>query len=351
MKKSKSILFLILAFMLLATTTMAAGTPATITVYGDALLEVAPDQAQVSVGVETQGTDVQSATAENARLMEAVMNALGEFGSAIGAVSTGSYQVYSLEMEGVTQYRVSNLLNVTIKELDQVGPVIDRLTAAGANRIHSLRFETSNQEAVKAEALRLAVAQAREKARILAAALDGEITGLVSVEEEGGTYTPYQTAFLTATRDALTKIYPEDVQVSARVKLVYQMEPATSQAVPGEAELEGPSLQAQGLAIPEEAVVAMTLVDIAGNEVRSLAPEEIVKILDSLNTNPTYTGMYPMILVGHQGILTLQNGEEIHLSSFGSEEYVVVSGKLGETFLSQVVRAEEVARLLLADVR
>ena len=181
--------------------------------------------------------------------------------------------------------------------------------------------------------------------------MDGEITGLVSVEEEEETYTPYQTAFLTATRDALTKIYPEDVQVSARVKLVYQMEPATSQAVPGEAELEGPSLQAQGLAIPEEAVVAMALVDIAGNEVRSLAPEEIVKIVDSLNTNPTYTGMYPMILVGHQGILTLQNGEEIHLSSFGSEEYVVVSGKLGETFLSQVVRAEEVARLLLADVR
>ena len=50
-------------------------------------------------GCETQGTDVQSATTENARLMEAVMNALGEFGSAIGAVSTGSYQVYSLEME------------------------------------------------------------------------------------------------------------------------------------------------------------------------------------------------------------------------------------------------------------
>ena len=50
-----------------------------------------------------------------------------------------------------------------------------------------------------------------------------------------------------------------------------------------------------------------------------------------------------MILVGHQVHLTSKTGRSI--SSFGSENNMVVSGKLIETFLSQVVRAEEVARL------
>ena len=77
--------------------------------------------------------------------------------------------------------------------------------------------------------------------------------------------------------------------MSARVKLVYRMGHLRPSL--GEAELEGPSLQAQGLAIPEEAVVAMALWTSPGMRSQSRPGDR--QDPGQSNTNPTIRGCIP----------------------------------------------------------
>lgn len=127
-------------------------------------------------------------------------------------------------------YRVSNTVDVTIRDLSRVGPVLDAAMAAGANSIWGVNFGLDETDALAVKAREEAMADARKRAEALAR-LGGVALGeVISISEEtggGGGMPPPMPVMLAAMKDASapTPIAPGEVRYGMQVRVVYAIEP------------------------------------------------------------------------------------------------------------------------------
>ncbi|NVJ09283.1 SIMPL domain-containing protein [Myxococcus sp. AM001] len=208
----------------------------TVRVEGTGEVKAQPDEAFIDVAVETLAANAKAAGEQNAKRMEKVIAALTSAGIARRDIQTRNYSVYpeyAPPLPNQTEpklkgYRVSNLVSVHVKDLSRVGNLLDRALAAGANRVDSVRFGLSRQDAVQGEALRQAVARARKSAEVLAASLSvklGAVLDASTVTEPPQLY-PARFAMAEAAdaRAMSTPIQPEEQAVQAKVTLVFVIE-------------------------------------------------------------------------------------------------------------------------------
>jgi uncharacterized protein len=202
--------------------------PQIIQTYGEAEVKAEPDLARIGIAVETRGSEAEAAVEENARLANAVIEALKDFGLAEDDIKTGSYRLNSYrerfdgrpEGEEVITYHVTNEVVVTTTRLDEVGEMIDLAVKAGANNINYINFELENPQELRMEALKLATEQAAEKAEAIAESAGEKISGLYRIREERTEYMPYvyrQEAAADMGMGAPTPIMPDEVEVRAMV--------------------------------------------------------------------------------------------------------------------------------------
>jgi uncharacterized protein YggE len=84
-------------------------------------------------------------------------------------------------------FSVSNQINVTIRQIDKVGEILDRLVTTGATDVGNVEFQHSEPSKALDEAREAAVADARRKAELYAHAC-GLILGGVSWITEDSRY-------------------------------------------------------------------------------------------------------------------------------------------------------------------
>jgi len=141
-----------------------------ITVVGQGTAYGQPDQATVVVGVDTFAETVGEATAQNQTTLDNVMAALAAAGIANEDIQTTNYSLYAEQVygdngpEGIAGYRVSNQVNVKIRDISLVGDVLGAVTEAGANAIYGVNFSVADPAALEAEARALAMQDAAERA-------------------------------------------------------------------------------------------------------------------------------------------------------------------------------------------
>src|SRR5437868_3723014 len=106
-------------------------TAPTVQANGSATITAKPDQAQVDVGVVTNGATAQDASQQNATLSNTVQAALKQVLGAAGTMQTVNYSVsprYSTtpgQPSVIIGYTASNTVRVTTTDLSQVGALID----------------------------------------------------------------------------------------------------------------------------------------------------------------------------------------------------------------------------------
>lgn len=206
----------------------------TIKVSGTGTVSMDPDEAIVYLGVETEDAEVVNAQQNNAEKMDTIIKALKEAGIASEDMVTSNYRIYPKRDyehtdEKIIGYVVSNQLEVTVKDIDTVGNIIDIAVKAGANTVNNVHFGLSDekQEDARKKALNNAVQAARLDADTLAEALGVTILGPVEVTTSGGSYkTPYMTGdeSLSIEKGMNTPILPKDVSVNAYVNVIFQFE-------------------------------------------------------------------------------------------------------------------------------
>lgn len=169
---------------------MDAGISGGVTVDGRGVVTAAPDAARISVGVDVVLADLSAARAEAARQANAIISAATDHGIAREDLRTTRYAVrverdYSEpdRMPRITGYGVSNQVTVIVRDLDRIGGVLDRVVAAGANAVSGPDFFIERPEALEDEARRLAIADARRKAGVLATAAGASLGEVQAIEE------------------------------------------------------------------------------------------------------------------------------------------------------------------------
>lgn len=174
----------------------SGGLQRTIAVSGMGTATLAPDIAYFSAGVtETNPTVADAQNSVNTKT-NAILDALKQGGVDVNKdVKTAGYSVqpqYNYPQNGapvLTGYRVSNNVNVTVRDITRVGQLLDAVTKAGANQVGGVSFGLADPEAASRAAREQAVQNARTKADTLAKAT-GVAVGIVMTIDDQSTTPP-----------------------------------------------------------------------------------------------------------------------------------------------------------------
>ncbi len=161
-----------------------------ITVSATGQVAAEPDQARISSGVTTEAATAKDALAQNSAAMTKVIAGLKESGIEAKDIQTTSFRIdprYTRAKEGeapaIDGYRVTNQVEVTARNLDRLGEILDKLVTLGANEMTGLSFEVSAAETLRDEARKEAVANAKRRAELYAEAAGAEIGEVLRIQE------------------------------------------------------------------------------------------------------------------------------------------------------------------------
>ena len=225
--------------VLAAGTACAAGAdpaPRTVTMSGQGIAKAAPDQAQFSTGVITQGNTAALALAANSRAMNAVFATLKRLSIADKDIQTSNfslspqYQVYKPGTNGpqrIVGYQVSNNVNVTVEDLDRTGAVLDALVSSGSNQIDNIGFSIRDTSTLLKQARAAAVKDAVDRAQTYAKAAGVALGRILSIQESSN-YQP-RPMFRAMAMMALPDANPPPIaggeeSVSAEVTITWEIQ-------------------------------------------------------------------------------------------------------------------------------
>ena len=159
-----------------------------ITIEGQADASAVPDIATVTVGVDTQGAEVASAQAENSTTMNALVEKIKALAISAEDIQTSYYNVYeNTEWNGQEYvsngWIVSNQIEIKIRNSELVSSVLDTAGQNGATSISGPAFAVEDTSALKDQVRTLAIADAKQKASILASTLGIELEEVVGYSE------------------------------------------------------------------------------------------------------------------------------------------------------------------------
>ena len=171
-------------------------------VTGQGTISLAPDLTLLNIGVETMGETVAEARDEAARAMDAIVAAVRAHGLEERDVQTRSFNIWPryeypevLDSSGrrVTRqtlvgYTVSNAATVKIRDMDNVGTIIDDVADAGGNatRINDIQFTVEDPKPHMASLREAAVQDAMAKAEHFATLTGVQVGPLMFITETGG---------------------------------------------------------------------------------------------------------------------------------------------------------------------
>jgi uncharacterized protein len=159
----------------------------TIMAQGTGEVILTPDVAYISIGIESRSDQVNAALNDNNAQADRIADTLREMGVQDRDIQTSAFNVYPMqeyspmgEIVG-TVYVVNNTVNITVRNLQTMGELLDSVVRAGANNIHSIHFDVENKEEAIKEGRRLAIANARQTATELADAAGVQLGDLVNL--------------------------------------------------------------------------------------------------------------------------------------------------------------------------
>ena len=160
---------------------VAAPTTPSIVTTGDAVVRRAPDQAFVTVSVESRARNPRDAQRQNAETMTAVQQRIAAAGVPKDAVRTLGYHIQQ-EFDYVDSRRVArgylarNAVEVRVDAIDRAGEVLDAAVQAGATSVTSIRFDLKDRAQALSARRSGSPSDARARADAAAAGAGGRST-------------------------------------------------------------------------------------------------------------------------------------------------------------------------------
>ena len=161
-----------------------------ITVTGQGIVTAPPDTVTLQLGVSVQAASVADARQQAATAANAVTAAVKADGVVDADVQTVQFDInpqYTTQnnQQVLTGYRVDNVLQVKIRNLDNVGQVIDDAVAAGGNAtvVRGIAFSIENTDTLLHQARLQAMQDAQSKAQDYASAAGVSLGKVINITE------------------------------------------------------------------------------------------------------------------------------------------------------------------------
>ncbi|MEX2185009.1 MAG: SIMPL domain-containing protein [Chloroflexota bacterium] len=202
-----------------------------ILVSGTGRVSVTPDLADIRLGVGVAHPTVAGARAEAASIMVRILDAV-----TAAAVERRDVRTTLLSVQPRYDYRdgrapalvgydLSNVVEVTVRDLERLADVVDGALGAGATSMDGLSFRVADPAAAEREARLAAMAEARSRADVLAEAAGLTITGVADVVEGTAAGSPipsYKVERMLMAADAGTPVGSGSTEIAVTVTVRFR---------------------------------------------------------------------------------------------------------------------------------
>ncbi len=172
----------------------------TLSANGQGQVYLVPDVAYINVGVRVDADEVSTALSENNLQAAEISKALQALGVEAKDIQTSNFNVYPMSDYGPDgqisrrYYVVENTVYITVRNLSNLGKLLDSVVRSGANTINGICFDVVDKTAALAEARDMAIKKARAEAEGIAASAGVKLGALqsVNVYTSGATIATYE---------------------------------------------------------------------------------------------------------------------------------------------------------------
>jgi len=212
----------------------------TVSTTGTSSIKVLPDIVGIYFNVQTEGKTADEASTKNSEIVESMKTSLEGLGFKEGDIQTQSFSVnpkydWTTGKQRITGYTAVHSIKVEIlmDSKDKIGKSIDAGINAGAG-ISYINYELTqkNQNAYKAQAIKLATQDAQIKAGALTEGAGKRLGDLISVSTNDYGYYPYRVFSADASSGGIaiaeeakvaTDIQPSEQEITSSVTAVFRI--------------------------------------------------------------------------------------------------------------------------------
>jgi uncharacterized protein len=156
---------------------------------GEGVVKRAPDRAWVVIAAESRARTPPEAQKLNVDAMTAVLDKIKSLGVPAEAIQTTAYTLqpdyeYQNGRQNLRGYVARNQVEVRVDALPKLGEIMANAVGTGATSVSGVRFDLKDREAAEAEALRLAVRDARRRADAAASGAGVRIVQVWRIDEQ-----------------------------------------------------------------------------------------------------------------------------------------------------------------------
>ena len=215
-----------------AQTTAAAETPTTVSLSAFGEVKSMPDEATISLGVQSKAATAAQAMGDNAETMNRVIAALRARGLPSKATQTSNISLsaqYDYEQNQpprLSGYLASNEVAITVDDLGKLGSTLDAVVGAGANQISGISFGLKDTGAAEDAARLAAVKALRAKADLYAGATGYRVGRLLALNEGGPVTEPLRPVMMVramAAAPSPTPVAPGELTTRIDISAVYEL--------------------------------------------------------------------------------------------------------------------------------
>jgi uncharacterized protein YggE len=163
-----------------------------ISVSGEGIIKIAPDQVFISVTTETKGSDAADVKKRNDIAISEVIKFIKT-----AKIPTEDVQTKRISLNPEFDYQVkkrnynaTQTIEILLKDITKYDSVIVGLIDAGINRIDVVEFRSSKLEQYLSEARKLAIKQAKQKAEDFAFTLGQKVGKALNITDNSQGYFP-----------------------------------------------------------------------------------------------------------------------------------------------------------------
>jgi uncharacterized protein YggE len=153
---------------------------------------VVPDQALVSISLETKGTNAADVKKENDIKMDAVLKYIKKANIAKEDFQTQRVSLnpnYDYEKKK-HNYLATQTVQILLKDLSKYDALVDGIVEIGINRIDNVEFKSSKFALLQSDARKLAIKDAKAKAEDFVSVLGQKVGKAITISDNSQNYNP-----------------------------------------------------------------------------------------------------------------------------------------------------------------
>ncbi len=225
-------LILILAILFMATSySQEQKQVPMINVSGEGKVKVAPDQALISISIETKGTKAEDVKRENDKKMDAVLKFIKK-----SNIPKEDFQTQRVSLNPNYDYEkkkhnyiATQSIQILLKDLSKYDELMEGLVDEGINRIDNVEFKSSKLKELQSDARKLAIKEAKTKAEDYVSVLGQKVGKAILISDNSQIYVPQPRMYAMKSMSMDESVSREtlaigEIEITANVSVSFVLE-------------------------------------------------------------------------------------------------------------------------------